>query len=444
MGFCRVRDKLSLWLAGFGRASGGNAVMLFGLTATVVLTAAGGAIDFARAVDARTRMAAALDAAALAVGSSSKDLSTSQMQSLAQKYFDANYSGNMVNTPGAVQISAAGNMISLSVSGTMPTTLLKLAGINTLQLGVDNEVTRAHMPKKMQVVLALDNTGSMALQGRMDALKTATHNLLDTLEDAVEADGDVRVGIVPFAREVNVGPGNYTQTWIKWDDWDANNGSDQTTTTCTGTGKKKKCTTTTSWVPNDHSTWDGCVMDRDQSYDTQNTAPSAATPATLFWAHQSDGAFWPADECPTQLQTLTTNWSTLHAKVDDMTPAGFTNTTIGLVWAWQALTNSLPLSAPAADPDSYKIIIFMTDGDNTLNRWSWTPADIDDRMELTCDNVKDAGIILYTVLMIEGNEALLQDCASDDNKFFKVTASNQLVNVFEAIGNELSNLHISK
>src|SRR5687767_6786884 len=162
MTICQVRDKVSNWLAGFGRARGGNAAMLFGLTATVVLTAAGGAIDFARAVDARTRMAAALDAAALAVGSSSKDLSTSQMQSLAQKYFDANYSGNMVNTPGAVQISAAGNMISLSVSGTMPTTLLKLAGINTLQLGVDNEVTRAHMPKKMQVVLALDNTGSMA------------------------------------------------------------------------------------------------------------------------------------------------------------------------------------------------------------------------------------------------------------------------------------------
>jgi hypothetical protein len=65
-------------------------------------------------------------------------------------------------------------------------------------------------------------------------------------------------------------------------------------------------------------------------------------------------------------------------------------------------------------------------------------------MSTTCTNVKNAGITLYTVLMIEGNETLLKNCATDQGKFFKVTAANQIITVFEAIGTQLANLHISK
>jgi Flp pilus assembly protein TadG len=408
--------------------------MIFALCATAVLTAAGGAIDFARAVDARTRMAAALDAAALAVGSSSKNMSTEDMRSLAQKYFDANYSGNMVDTPSPVQLSNGGNVIALSVTGSMPTTLLNLAGIPTLAVGVDNEVTRAHVPKKMHIVLALDNTGSMANSGKMTALKTATHNLLDTLEDAIEADGDIRVSIVPFAREVNVDSANYQATWLKWDDWNANNGNWSCTNWYYSGGWK--CGNWV-WVAANHNTWNGCVMDRDQSHDTKNTTPSVGSPPTLFWPKQSTS-------CPVKLLPLTTNWSTLHSKVDAMTPVGNTNTTIGLVWGWQALTSSAPLNAPPVSEDTYKIMLFMTDGDNTQNRWTTSQASIDARMQLACTNAKADEIIIYTILMIEGNETLLKGCATDDNKFFKLTAANQIVSVFEAIGTELANLHISK
>ena len=40
-----------------------------------------------------------------------------------------------------------------------------------------------------------------------------------------------------------------------------------------------------TWTP-DHSQWDGCVMDRDQSYDTLNTDPTTSNAATLFPAEQ--------------------------------------------------------------------------------------------------------------------------------------------------------------
>jgi Mg-chelatase subunit ChlD len=308
-----------------------------------------------------------------------------------------------------VKLSGGGDVISLSVSTTLPTTLLKLAGIKSLTIGVDNEVTRADAVKKMHIVLALDNTGSMASAGKMTALKNATHKLLDTLESAVEADGDIRVSIVPFAREVNVGAGNYMQDWLNW----------------------------SAWGSAAHNTWNGCVMDRNQDYDTNNSVPNAASPATLFWPSQSP-------YCPTRLLPLTTNWSSLHSKVNAMIPVGNTNTTIGLVWAWQALTGGAPLHAPAASADTQRIIIFMTDGDNTQNRWTTSGKAIDARMEIACENVKDDGITLYTVLMIQGNATLLENCASDSGKFFKIAEANQVVTVFEAIATQLTNLHLSK
>ena len=56
---------------------------------------------------------------------------------------------------------------------------------------------------------SLDNTGSMATDGKMDALKTATKNLLDQLKTAAAKDGDVYVSIIPFSKDVNVGTSNY-------------------------------------------------------------------------------------------------------------------------------------------------------------------------------------------------------------------------------------------
>jgi len=42
----------------------------------------------------------------------------------------------------------------------------------------------------------------MASSGKMDALKTASKNLLKQLQAAAQKDGDVRVAIVPFAAEL--------------------------------------------------------------------------------------------------------------------------------------------------------------------------------------------------------------------------------------------------
>jgi hypothetical protein len=86
----------------------------------------------------------------------------------------------------------------------------------------------------------------------------------------------------------------------------------------------------------------------------------------------------------------------------------------------------------------------LTDGDNTRNRWSSTQWQIDARMQIACDNVKAAGIRVYTVRVIEGNASLLRACATNPTMYFDVQQASELNNVFTAIAQNLANLRISK
>ena len=84
-----------------------------------------------------------------------------------------------------------------------------------MKVGVESQVKWGNT--RLRVALALDTTGSMADDGKIDALKTATKSLLDQLKAAAAKDGDVYVSIIPFSKDVNVGKANYQATWIDWD-----------------------------------------------------------------------------------------------------------------------------------------------------------------------------------------------------------------------------------
>jgi hypothetical protein len=128
-----------------------------------------------------------------------------------------------------------------------------------------------------------------------------------------------------------------------------------------------------------------------------------------------------------------------------MQAAGNTNVTIGLVWGWHALTASQPLpegSDPAPDKD--KVIVLLTDGDNTQNRWSTSSSSIDQRTALACTNAKAANIKIYTVRVIDGDATLLKNCASKPTMYYDVQQASQLNSVFSSIAQNLANLRIAK
>src|SRR4029079_9820944 len=141
------------------------------------------------------------------------------METMAQQYFNANYPPTTIGTPGPVHVDIDGQVISLSVDATVPTTLLKVAHIDELDLSVTNQVVRA--VTKLRVALVLDNTGSMSETdatgtSKMTALKNASHALLTQLQNAAINPGDVQVALIPFSLDVNVGIAAINQPWVDW------------------------------------------------------------------------------------------------------------------------------------------------------------------------------------------------------------------------------------
>ncbi len=229
------------------------------------------------------------------------------------------------------------------------------------------------------------------------------------------------------------------------------NVSTSTTTTCechsVGAGKST-CTrtptdtvTTTlynhTWHANNHSTWTGCIMDRSQDDDTLNTSPAGSS---KFPAENTDYCL------PGTITPLGYDWSTLSSQVDAMTANGNTNQTIGLAWGWQTLSNTDPYNPGDLPVDTRKVLILLTDGLNTQNRWSGDQATIDLRTEAVCRNIKDDNITIYTVQVNTGGDptsTILQNCASDISKFFELTQANEIVNTFQQIGTQITNLRVS-
>ena len=109
------------------------------------------------------------------------------------------------------------------------------------------------------------------------------------------------------------------------------------------------------------------------------------------------------------------------------------------------MTSNLPWTeALDPRPDLDKVIILLTDGDNTQNRWSTSQATIDARTTAACTNVKAANIKLYTIRVIDGNASLLQSCATRTTMYFEVAQASQLSPVFAAIAQDLANLRIAR
>lgn len=139
----------------------------------------------------------------------------------------------------------------------------------------------------------------------------------------------------------------------------------------------------------------------------------------------------------------------MSSLVNNMSPNGNTNQAIGLALGWMSLTGGGPFTAPAMDPNyTYnQIIILLTDGLNTQDRWYSVQSQIDARQTMTCNNIKAAGITLYTIQVDTDNtptSSLLQQCASDSSKFFLLSSASQIVTTFNTIGTNLSQLYVAK
>jgi Flp pilus assembly protein TadG len=272
----------------FVGANQGNIAVIFAIAILPVITFVGAAIDYSRLNNARSSMQAALDSAALMV---SKDLNAnvitaSQIQTTAQSYFSALYT-NRDATPNPITATytqgsgSTTSTVAIMASGSIVTDFMRVAGFPTLNFSTNSTATWGNV--KMRVALALDNTGSMAQNNKITALKNAvagSGGLIDQLSALAKANGDVYISVVPFAKTVNVGASNSNQWWIDWTDW-LNPPNAQTNNGPMGTNITSL---EASLPPNWHAVGPGakCPFTTSSGGFTCNTTPTGTAAATTI------------------------------------------------------------------------------------------------------------------------------------------------------------------
>ena len=429
---------LARGLSKFRKDRRGSIAPIFAVALVPLVAAIGIVVDYGRLSMASTQMQDALDATALYLSRDGdvRTMTQARMQTIADGVFSANFTDpNSVNAEITPTYSSSGPTVTVTGTADVPMTFMTIFGYN--QMPISSTATVTWGRERLRVALVLDNTGSMDDDGKMEALQTATQNLLDQLQEVATLPEDVYVSIVPFSKDVNLGTANYGANWIDWSAWETAAGGH-----CSASwiSSKSWCTYFGySWVTPNHNTWNGCVTDRTQDYDTTNTLPTASNSSTLYPAEQYS-------YCPTQAIGLTNDWDALSTVVTNMAPNGNTNQAIGMQVGWQTLTGA-PFTVPSEDPayDYKYVIILLTDGLNTQNRWTSTTWQIDARQEKACDNAKAANIEIFAVQVNtsgDPTQSVLENCASDSDHFFELTNADDIITTFDAIGTALSDIRL--
>jgi len=375
----------------FLHSTQGSAMPLIALGVFALAGATGAAIDMSRVQMVQAKLSNSLDAAGLAVGS---EISTTNVQAEALKYFNVNYPpGFMYTTTQNFSAVATNNnqVINLSVQAVVPTVFMQLFGIKQITVNAMSQITR--QSSGMELVLVLDNTGSMnspvnpgdSSTPKIQALQSAAKTLLGILYGNNATVQNLWVGIVPFSQTVNIGTSH--SAWMDGT-YDATldfgpviNGACPSYSGTAGTyNSAPSCAYKLAGaavpffgINSVPTNWQGCVMARTAPYDTSDDPPSVTpfqaydypytsdagntydpwvtkssrtshgvttTTTTYNYAYSSSlGQYQgPNMFCPQQLQPMVAEQSTIVNELNAMKAGGSTEIDLGMAWAWRMLS----------------------------------------------------------------------------------------------------------
>jgi len=482
----------------------GTTAVIFGFLAVPVMAMAGAGYDYATAIRVKARLSATLDAAALAAAQAHALDDSADVSQIVHDFVEKNYSRSGKNLFAShigveqVTVSEDGEVVVVA-SARVPTTLLSLVGFDEFDFSIGSAAKVGG--QSLELALVLDNTGSM-MGAKLDSLKNSAHTLVDELMK--DSQGNVKVALAPFADYVNIGmanrsepgldiPADYTYSWHVdghehcWNEYP--NSTEQCTTeeyegTCYNDGVPYTCTKTREnctgdpgdpvrhceWVPGEDKhrdyKWFGCMASRPHDLNVRDDGYATGVPgvmATWDWCRQI-----------APIQRLTSNQQAIDDAIDAMQARRNTYIPAGLAWGWRLLSHDAPFSDGAAyDNDAVtKVIVLMTDGENTLTMRKWSghntdnhsgevwghdrnavghpsrKAEADGYTAELCQNIKARGIVVHTIAfeVPEGSpvENLMRNCAGNGGQYFKAEDSEALANAFHRIALALLNLRLSR
>ncbi len=189
----------------------------------------------------------------------------------------------------------------------------------------------------------------------------------------------------------------------------------------------------------------------------------------------------PNRGCPQAIVPLTNQKPTVTGLLSNLIayPAMGTFIPNGLVWGWHLLTPNEPFTEGVAPGDEYydktvKAVVLFTDGDNsvtgasnhnnsyfsgynyvsqgrlgTTSSASTATSNLNSKTATLCENVKNGSIRLYTITFGDistSSQDLMRNCATLDKGarlYYHAPTTSELADVFKAIGEDLSEIHLA-
>lgn len=442
----------------------GAVALMFALLVPLLVGSSGIALDYARAYLVKQRLSQALDAAALAGAASATEADEIEQKIL--EFFAANYPEEKIGATFDPEVSIDGNEITVSGVAIYTTTFLRFLGIEEIDINSVTVVQRE--VQGLEVVLVMDNTGSMATNNNIATLRTAATNFVNIMFENTSNPEYVRIGLVPYSTSVNVGSyglgenpdGSY------YDSAFVNNPHDLEYDT-DSSDQWHGCVLANAYpddTDDNSETWDmyRYCLDEDENlvcdyYSEAYNCSGRGRRRTCSYRNVARNS--PNYICPdTPVTPITSDQDALIESIETMDADGHTYGNYGMVWGYRLISPEYPFEEGAAwDSELWrKAIVMMTDGVNTMHPYYSTygptadhdisASDLNERFAEVCENLKDRDVIIYTVTFTGGvsedTKDYYRECATSESQYYDAPSQDDLINVFETISRELSNLHI--
>jgi Flp pilus assembly protein TadG len=478
----------------------GNTALMFALMALPLAVVVGFSVDLARQSAAITAVQSSVDAAALAAASTELD-DEAALEAVVEDFLAGNMNGTPLTDGFTTEVELIDSeRLRVTVRGTVPAFFSGLIGRDYLPVEVTTTATRGS-DAFVEIALVLDNTWSMSASGgtttKIAGLKSAATTLVN--EVMTRDDGKVRVSIIPYADYVNVGTGNRSAAWLNVPaDYSTTSTPAPrvctqvpvTTTTCTG-GVRGTCTRYRDGVPETYACWttpQTCTTRPVSPPQTRESCTGGGSPVTTWYrwygcvASRNTGSLRLNDTMPTSrypglMQTsqtclnpilpLSATRATVLAQINALIVniGSYRPETYipgGMIWGINALSPSAPLTdGRAYSPTVRKIIVLMTDGENTLryvpsNGTHTSPSGSSSATQLAqtnsdvgslCTYAKSQNMEIYTVsLGVTSNTArnMLTSCASSAAHAHAASDSTALVAAFRKIARSINAVRLAE
>ncbi len=412
----------------------GIVAITFSLTIPAIIAAVGLSVDMGQAYLVHDRLGRSLDASALAAASSSGD--TAAITQRFEDFFFANYPAQGLGEPYNLNLVLEDQLLTVSASADVYTKFMNIFGYDKITVSTSAQVVRE--TRGIEVALVMDNTGSMSSNNNIAALRTAATNFVDILYDRAPEDDTIKIALVPYSNSVNIG------YYGLGEDEDGN--PYDTAFVNNPNGYVYSQTNNQQWL--------GCVEALTYPLDTQE----AVGPWEIYRYPSGSNR---NSRCPrTTVVPLTSDTTKLYSAINYMNADGHTLGNYGMVWGGRVISPEFPFTEGADWDDEVwrKAIVMMTDGQNTVHptysayglTWqhSITVNDLNERFAEICEDLKSKGVLIYTVTfesnISESTKDYYRQCATDLSKYYDAPSQTDLIDAFETISNELSNLHIQR